>query len=136
MSAPIVAVQPIIQLWTHDCGICVLAMLLGKSYQEVDAVSLKLYPKVHERGLYISQFKRIARMLGTPLWRVSMDALADLPCGIILFHYHVALWFNGCLINPGDGLVWEPDAFYATKHLQPLGALVPRERTIGRRAKS
>jgi hypothetical protein len=112
----VVAIEPIVQKDVADCGIASLAMLLGRPYQEVSKVALAIVSKkVHKRGLWSTEVKRIAKALDIRL-RVRRK-LRDEATGLLVLkrpgEAHIAVLFQGVVINPADGLVWDYDAYLA-----------------------
>lgn len=116
MSDP-AAIEPLIQKDAADCGISALAMLLGKPYVEVFQVAEAVSPKCAKRGLWNTELRRIAKRLGVTLKVVKPVPELTEATGILDVQKpkqgHYALIFQGVLINPADGLIWDVDAFLA-----------------------
>lgn len=130
MASPC-TVQPIIQQTGYDCGIASLVMMLGEPYPNVNQAagqSLKKWPD--PEGLSTRQLQTIAKKLGHVLQSVSIKDL-DLhdSTGILLvriknYHHFVAL-FEGVLIDPSSGLLWNLDTFLHSEKAHPVRFLRP-----------
>ena len=126
MIGPPVAIVPIRQTGEADCAIAALAMLLGKTYGEVAPIVTEVAPKALQRGLWVTEMQRVVRKLGGVL-RVSRTFNLDEDVGLLMIDLedsgHVVVLFRGVLINPGDGCVWEPDAYLAKSAAKPRSLL-------------
>jgi hypothetical protein len=38
--------------------------------------------------------------------------------------YHVGVFFYGVILNPADGLIWEPEALFESRRWKPIGIFV------------
>lgn len=111
------AVDPIIQRDAADCGIATLAMLTGLPYREVAETGRRLYPTALQSGLYNTQMATLAAALG---YRLRKAKLEDDSTGVVVFKRgkrwaHIAALFQGVVLNPADGLVWDLDAYLSAK---------------------
>lgn len=112
------SIEPIFQKSTEDCGIAALAMLLQESYRSVSEIAMKVCKKPHERGMYITDLVRTAKSFGRPLLK---RALFEDATGILVLRrtkkrkleQHFVVLFQGVLVNPADGLIWDLDTFLA-----------------------
>ena len=112
-----IAIDPIVQRDSSDCCVAALAMLTGKPYREVAEVALRLFPTALRRGLWTSELIRLAHGIG---YRLVKTPREDDSTGVITFRRgrswaHVAALFQGVVINPADGLVWDLDSFISAK---------------------
>lgn len=126
MSTPI-AITPVIQLNAHDCGLRALEMLLGVPYAEVraafDAVAHRHAGR--ERGVWHTEMERAAGQLRRQLRRRRKDRY-DITeeTGILTVHLpenedHYVVLFQGVVINPTDGVVYDRDAYLADRKGTP-----------------
>ena len=114
-----VALELIAQKDIADCGIAALAMLLNRPYVEVSEAALALTTKPHKHGLWTSEIQRIAKRLGIVLARHKV--LSEDATGLIILQRctngknegHVAVLFQGVIVNPADGLIWDYAAYLA-----------------------
>jgi hypothetical protein len=113
----------------NDCAICVLAMYLGVSYEDVlREVAVRDRPHQGRHGLLLREMERIARALGTPLKRLRKYDLTT-AYGILSLPHHVVLLRGGLIMDPVPGgvSVWEADDFLHTYGLRPGFLLVAGE---------
>ena len=61
-----VAIDPIVQKDSTDCGIAAIAMLLGRPYADVFQVAQKVAPNSQQQGLWTTEIKKICEQLGAP----------------------------------------------------------------------
>jgi hypothetical protein len=127
------AVNPMIQRGLSDCGLVCLQMLLDRPYDVIRDTALKIAPRLHESGVYVSELKRISKALGSPLtYRKLNFGPPDGEFGILRVKllkrrgYHFVVLFNGVVINPSDGLVWDADTYLENKG-QAVGLLTEDE---------
>ncbi len=117
------AVHPIVQIGHMDCGVAVLAMYLGETYPKVAMVALGVDRLVQKTGLSVRGLRRAARVLERgPLKRQNDWSDVDLYEATAILYlknkqrdYHYALLFEGVVIDPANGLVWDLDAWLETK---------------------
>jgi ABC-type bacteriocin/lantibiotic exporter with double-glycine peptidase domain len=113
----------------NDCAICVLAMYLGVSYEDVlREVAIRDRPWQGRQGLRLNDIERIARALGTPLRRVRKYDLAT-AYGVLSLPLHVVLLRGGMVIDPevAGATVWEIDDYLSAYLLRPGLLLVAKE---------
>mgnify|MGYP001599214933 CR=1 FL=1 len=134
-------IEVIIQKSTGDCGIAALAMILRLPYQQVCQVALTLDKQALNKGLHRTELVRIAEQLGylTKFLR-TFDPEEDE--GIICLvpstnrrgsGGHYVMLFNGCIVNPADGLVWPYEEYMKSRDdLASVGLLVVSRRTQSR----
>ena len=110
------AIQPIIQLTTADCGVAALAMLLGKPYAQVARSLLKTHPKAKSEGMWTGEMITVAKRYKTLLKVRSPKVLfeRDDLTGLITTTDHVAVLFQGVVIDPNDGQVWDLETWIST----------------------
>src|SRR5262245_52799611 len=113
----------------NDCAICVLAMYLGVSYEDVlRAVAVRDRPYQGRQGLRLREIERIARALGTPLKRHRKYDV-NTAYGILSLPDHVVLLRTGVVIDPepaGNSL-WEADDYFHAYRLRPGLLLVAHD---------
>ena len=115
MSAPILKVC--VQRETHDCAIASLAMLLGRSYEDVLRATTVSDRMQGRTGLWTKTMQRIARRLGFVL---RVRKLHDLEAyGIVRLYDHAVVLRSGLIINPADGCIWDADAYLANYGVTP-----------------
>lgn len=124
MTKPI-AIHPSRQYSDGDCSLAALAMLSGRPYASVRATVNALYPKAKDEGVTPRQLLRISRALKFPLrQRVLHDTLSedlDDATGLLVvakrigrrWHGHAVVLFDGVVLDPSDGLLWNLDAYLA-----------------------
>lgn len=113
----------------NDCAVCVLAMYLGVSYEDVlREVAIRDRPWQGRQGLRLNDIERIARALGTPLRRVRKYDLAT-AYGVLSLPLHVVLLRGGMVIDPevAGATVWEIDDYLSAYRLRPGLLLVAKE---------
>lgn len=113
---PPIAIEPIVQKDINDCGIAALAMLLGHPYREVSEVALSVVSKtVHKSGMWATDIRRIAKALGVKMY--TKKVLPEDGTGLLAVcrpgEHHLTVMFQGVVINPADGLIWDYDAYLA-----------------------
>lgn len=128
--------EPMIQKEAGDCGISCLAMLLGKSYQEVIAAAPA---NAHKKGLSMRGIRDTALKLGTPLrLRRKLDLKEDIGIlgllpdpthnnGRIKRDEHVALLIEGHIYDTYVGRLWLDVDTYLQVERYRLGSLLTRE---------
>ncbi len=113
----------------NDCAICVLAMYLGRSYEDVlREVAVRDRPWQGRRGLRLWEIEQIARALGTPLKRVRKYDVAT-AYGMLSLPSHLVLLRAGGIIDPepGGATLWETDDFFHAYDVRPGVLLVARD---------
>lgn len=113
----------------NDCAICVLAMYLGRSYEDVlREVAVRDRPWQGRLGLRLYEVEQVARALGTPIKRVRHYDLAAAH-GILSLPNHLVLVRSGAIIDPepGGATVWEADDFFHAYGVRPGVLLVARD---------
>lgn len=112
------SLEPIIQKDIADCAIAALAMALGRSYREVSEIAQLVGKRPHSRGLHTTEIDRIARHFGASFKRQRVVTNEDATGLLVLERgrrpkreFHIAALFQGVVINPADGLVWDFDTF-------------------------
>jgi hypothetical protein len=113
----------------NDCAICVLAMYLGVSYEDVlREVAIRDRPYQGRQGLRLREIERIARGLGTPLRRERRYDLGA-AYGILSVPHHVVLLRTGVIVDPepAGGSVWEADDYLHAYGVRPGLLLVAND---------
>jgi ABC-type bacteriocin/lantibiotic exporter with double-glycine peptidase domain len=117
----------------NDCAVCVLAMYLGVSYEDVlRVVAVRDRPWQGRQGLRLHEVEHIARELGTPLKRLRKY---DLPAayGMLSLPLHLVLLRDGLIVDPevGGATLWEVEDYLHTYHCRPGVLLVARGEEAG-----
>ena len=120
--SPIITV--IVQRAESDCGVAALAMILGKTYEEVLVACGHDHPRVLTKGLWATGMSRVAASLGVTLTRKRTFDV-ETAFGLLCLSDHVVVLKNGLIIDPGDGSVWDADVYLATKDERATLLLVP-----------
>lgn len=110
-------IEPVMQKDVWDCGIACLQMITGMPYAEVRQHVRAKAPT----GLSNAQVKRIAAKVGKPL--AYRKELRDDDIGILDLQRsspsgpegHFAIYVNGSVFNPADGLWYTDIEAYLTK---------------------
>ncbi len=122
-----VAIQPIIQVGANDCGVAAVAMLAGKPYRTVSDKAAKVCPRAHTSGMWVSELKKLALACGLKVQLVIPHQDTDLT-GLVIAHSgrerHFAVIFQGVIINPSDGQVWDLDGWRAAKSYDTIDYLL------------
>lgn len=105
-----------------DCGICTVATLCDKRYEDVVAEAVQIVGENWKNGLYISQIIELARRFGVTLKRKRKydieEATGILNCEILhkgtggrpRWENHVVVLMDGRVYD-SDLRVWAIDAF-------------------------
>lgn len=105
----------------HDCGVATLAMLLGRTYEEVLLVAGRISPNVLKKGLYSSDLVKIAGEFGSKLSRTTTPIDLEESTGILGLRFptereHFTFLTNGLMFDPQDeNVVWDA-ILYVKKH--------------------
>lgn len=126
------SLEPIVQKDIADCGIAALAMVLGRSYREVSEIAQLVGKKPHSRGLHTTEIDRIAKHFGGAFKRQRIITNEEATGLLVLERgrkpnreFHIAALFQGVVINPADGLVWDFDT-YLTQGEWKVSAILER----------
>ncbi len=115
----IASIEPMTQKDQGDCGIAALAMILQKPYRDVSEIALKLIRRPHKTGLYITDAFRIAAKFGIEMRQLPDPRLQEEATGLLNVRRgkgkkaeaHMAAMFQGVVIDPADGLLWDLDTY-------------------------
>lgn len=116
----VASIQVVVQQTHADCGVCCLAMLLGRPYSDIFMHSPQQVKLARKKGLTEGSLTRLAKKVGVKLShrRVTDDDL-DEATGILFLGAtkkgvddHAVVMFNGTLIDPSDGLLWDPSVYF------------------------
>jgi hypothetical protein len=113
----------------NDCAICVLAMYLGRSYEDVlREVAVRDRPWQGRLGLRLMEIEQIARALGTTLKRHRKYDLSS-AYGMLSLPSHLVLTRSGMVVDPepGGATLWEVDDFLHAYDVRPGVLLVAQE---------
>ncbi len=125
-----VIIEPIIQKDIADCGIACLAMVLGVPYVLASTIAREVTKKPHSTGLGTRQMLSIARKLGYAMECIkAADVNVDEDTGILFVGFasseHATVLFQGVLVNPADGLLYDPSTYLTSNKGRVLGMLRP-----------
>ena len=117
----VASVVPVIQQSVMDCAVACVAMLTGHPYSNVFSGSATTAKIVRKSGAIEVDLRRLARGVGAKLKKVKPPNIdLDDDTGILWLGStnpkipgHAALLFRGVLIDPGTGLLWDPQVFLA-----------------------
>jgi hypothetical protein len=125
---PLVSMVP--QRHEADCGVAVLAMYLGISYEDALLAVGQDAPHVLRGGLWIKEMQRAGAALGVPLkvkrsWDVEdADGIAQMKLPGKFNHF---LLVRGGLLFNTNFTVWDAEDYYKARRAKP-GVLLMRER--------
>lgn len=127
MSQPLVSMIP--QRHEADCGVSVLAMFLGVSYEDALLAIGQDAPRVLRGGLWVREMRTGSAKLGVPL-KVKRQWDVEDADGIAQMHLpgrfnHFLLVRGGLLFNT-NFTVWELDDYLKARRAKP-GVLLVRE---------
>ena len=126
--------EPVLRLvqqrGSHDCCIAALASYLGRDYEDVlaAAVAVQFDPKIHRKGMWMSQIERTSAALGHPLKRHrrwDWEASEGILC-LTGKADHVVILKAGLVFNSADATIWEPDVYLSAEQYAPT-LLLTRE---------
>jgi ABC-type bacteriocin/lantibiotic exporter with double-glycine peptidase domain len=118
----------------HDCGVAALATISGIPYRTVSAKAIKMYPTVHKEGLSTPEMIAIAKALGLILEPADHPDLDDADeTGLMQVSksnggYHWVAMFQGVVINPSDGLLYDYSTYLKTRKYLVRDFLAPRSK--------
>jgi ABC-type bacteriocin/lantibiotic exporter with double-glycine peptidase domain len=113
----------------NDCAVCVLAMYLGLSYEDVlREVAVHDRSDQGRHGLRLAEVERVARRLGTPVRRQRKFDILN-AYGMLSLPQHLVLLRNGMIVDPepGGASLWEVEDYFHAYDLRPGLLLVARE---------
>ena len=113
---------PIIKMITshrdHDCALVALAMLTGKDYEDIVLAASQIDKRAGKRGLYSSQIRKIAELLGITL-RLKRKFDPEAASGILDVQFHNgekhALLLDEGRVFDSNGDIWAIDAYLTTQ---------------------
>ena len=127
--------EVIVQKTGADCAVAALAMLAGRPYRAVSDAARTVAPTAHSRGLYTTQILTIAESIGFPLKAIARPAsflkvsVVD-HTGILTVRRkkddHAVVLFQGVIVDPMNGMVWDFETFLAQGPWVVNGFLVER----------
>lgn len=121
MDSPILKIE--LQRTPMDCGIAVLAMLLGHSYEEVLMAAGACAPTLLTTGMYWKQLRTVAKKLGfTSKLTSKIDLEEDagaLNISSERWHNdHLVVLKQGLIVDT-DGSLWDVDVFMSAYAATP-----------------
>lgn len=127
-----VVIEPSVQTNNNDCAIVCIKMLLGRSYPDVLNAAKRYNPFVN--GLTIRQMQETAIRLGAK-FRYRSKPPDDDEIGIIDLgpangkgDNHVAIYFNGCVLDPASGWIYTDVAVFLLAKGWVIGGFLWREK--------
>ena len=132
-------IDPIVQRTGADCALAALAMAAGLPYRTVSDVALDLTEKPHMKGLWVADMRRLMRQLGNTLRNVKPDKLREHGGGVMVVEFpkgerHCVTVYHDLIIDPVNGLIWEPDAYYQDSGANATRGLIIGEPIRGRKS--
>jgi ABC-type bacteriocin/lantibiotic exporter with double-glycine peptidase domain len=128
VDAPILRVE--VQRTNMDCSIAVLAMLLGKTYEEVLQAAARVIPNVLECGATWPEMRKVARKLGFttrikkgPRISIGEDVGALCIRGEKWKADHLVVLKEDLIVDT-DGTIWEPEVYFSVNDCRPLSLMV------------
>lgn len=123
MSTPAI-LEVIVQKAASDCAIAAVAMLAGKPYRDVSDAALKLSPKSHKSGMWTPEILKLAKRVGCALVKQPLDKLDDDATGLLVVRQtdgtsHAVAVFQGVVVDPASGLLYDRETFFKTKRYRP-----------------
>ena len=117
MPAPEI-IEPIIQKEDGDCALAAVAMLIQKPYREVSEMALKTFKeRPHSTGLELRQIRTLIKKFGLEVESLAINDIdLDEETGILSItkkNPHVVLLFQGVIVDPANGLLYDRDAYCA-----------------------
>lgn len=128
MDAPILKVQ--CQRTTSDCGIAVLAMLLGREYEEVLMAAAGVVPTVLTSGVTWRHLRSIARKLGfkTTIKKARNVSATD-DIGALCVQSpnwklsHLVVLKEGLIVDT-DGCIYDADVYLSVNKARASSLMV------------
>ncbi len=107
------SLEPVTKKDTGDCAVAALAMALGQPYRAVAEVVLSVSPRALKRGLYWTEIDRVAASFGAVFRKT---ASAEDVTGLLMVAdsrkcEHALALFQGIVIDPESGLLWDFDTY-------------------------
>ena len=119
-SSSVASIAVVVQLTPADCGLACVAMLTGRPYKDVFQGAQASAKRARKHGTNEKELRRLAKGVGVKL-RKRRDVNIEEDTGILWLGSenesvddHACVLFNGTLIDPADGLLWDPDIFLKT----------------------
>lgn len=118
-----------------DCGITVLQLACGLTYESVLTEAVKIHPHPVTAGLYLTEVIDIARRLGYKITkRLTYDIQED--TGILSLlgtrkkqEGHVVYLWKGRIVEPVDHTLWlDPDDFLKFNKYRATALFVIKEK--------
>lgn len=105
MAGPSIVTRMVATREENDCAIAAMAMLSGRSYEDVLREVVLADPKERGRdGLTDRQIRKVMLALGVPVrHRARVDY--DEDYGLLRFHDHMALLRNGLIVE--NDTLWD-----------------------------
>lgn len=127
VEAPII--QVVLQRYDADCGVAVLAMICGVSYEDALLALGNYVPDVLERGVWVKDMERAAKRLGYRMrrrraidWEEDTGALN--VASPLWRTEHLVVLRVGMIIDT-DGTLWNSQDYLRAKRARHGLLLVP-----------
>jgi hypothetical protein len=128
MDTPILQVQ--LQRTPMDCGVAVLAMLLGKSYEGVLIVAGQIQPTLLITGMHWPDLVKVANQFGYRTKKIRAGRIdLDIHVGALCVTCdtwtgdHLVVLKEGMIVDT-DGSIWDADVFMSVHKARPTSLLV------------
>lgn len=125
-------IKVVAQRHSNDCVICCLAMLFGMSYEAVAIATSKVRPDTGTPGLYWTDARKIAALLGRSFKRTRRTADPDNLVGMLAVMHerstrqHAVVLCRGVIIDPAEPSVWDDvDTYLEANEFRIGSVLVP-----------
>jgi len=112
------SLEPIVQKDIADCAIASLAMIIGVPYRDVSERALLVCTKPHKHGMWETEITKVARNFGVTFKKAASP---EDTTGLLVVvrgkgrssECHITALFQGIVVNPADGLLWDLDTYLA-----------------------
>lgn len=98
-------------------------MISGVPYRLVSEAALRVDNSIHTTGMYNDQIEKLAKKLKIKI-RYSKKWPED-ATGILILdapgHAHAVALFEGIIVDPQGGLIWDYDSFLTTNEWKAVG---------------
>jgi ABC-type bacteriocin/lantibiotic exporter with double-glycine peptidase domain len=123
------AIDPIVQRSGYDCALAALAMASTLPYSKISEAALKVCKEPHARGLWTSEMRKVMKAVGFRVVVVKPPIVFDHGCGVLIVSLkrgddHCVTVYHDLIIDPQNGLIWEPDAYLESEHARMLSGLI------------
>lgn len=122
-------IKVVVQRHSNDCVICCLAMVFSMSYEAVAIATSKVRPDTGTTGLYWTDARKIAAILGRKLMRPRKPDPDNVVGLLAVIHaqsekQHAVVLCRGLVIDPAEGSVWDDLDVYLEANEFRIGSLL------------